>query len=47
MPRLEHEQNTREGGPIVDARPTALGLGWFLGQERFDDRPQFVGYERF
>ncbi len=43
--RPEHEQDAGEGGPIVDARPAALGLGRFPGQERLDHFPKFVGYE--
>ena len=45
--RLEHEQDARESGPVVDARPAAPGLGGFLGEQRSDDRPQFVGHEWF
>ena len=45
--RLEHEQDAGKRGPVVDARSTAPGLGRFLGQERFYDRPQFVVHEWF
>jgi hypothetical protein len=37
--RLEHEQDARERGSGVDSRPAALGLGRFLREERFYDRP--------
>jgi hypothetical protein len=44
---LEHEQDARERGSVVESRPAALGLGRFLREERFDDRPKFVGNEWF
>jgi hypothetical protein len=44
---LEHEDDAGEGGPVVDARPTALGLGWLFGQQRLDRFPKFVCNEFF
>jgi hypothetical protein len=44
---LEHEDDAGKGCPVVDAGPTALGLGRLLGQKRLDHFPQFVCNEFF
>jgi hypothetical protein len=39
---LEDEYNAGKVCPVVDAVPTALGLGHFFGQQRKDYFPKFV-----
>ncbi len=44
---LEDKDDAPEGGPVAHARPAALGLRRFGGQERLEDLPQLVTYQSF